>query len=121
MQVDDPLRCPISAARLAMMEDVREEIAKSGRIGAVDADREIEALEPEGRGALVLRGRSGRVVTPAAFGIAQRLVRFRDLTELGGRHPVTGIDVRMVFPRKALVRALDVGKRGRPLQSEEDV
>ena len=91
-----------------LIDDVGEEIAERRRRRTADGNGEVEALEAVGC-RLGLCGLADRVVAAPAIGIAQRLVRFGDLAELRGGHPVTGIDVRMKPPRKTLVGALDVG------------
>ena len=56
------------------------------------------------------RQRAGVVPQPP-IRIAQRLVRARDLLEARFRRVVTRIDVRVKFPRKPLVGALDLDQR----------
>src|SRR5438105_2078696 len=85
------------SVRVALLEDVGEQIAEGRRVGAVHAHRKVEPLEPVRAPCLALGGQPGRVVAPAAIRIAQRLVRFRDPAELRRCHPVAGIDVRMVL------------------------
>ena len=121
MQIDAALRRPLRPPRLALVQDVGEQIAERRRLVAVHADREVEAVEAEGRTAVRFRPRAGGVVLLPALGVAQRLVGVGDLTELRRGHPVTGVDVRMVFPREPLVGALDVGQRRPTLDTEDEV
>jgi hypothetical protein len=53
--------------------------------------------------------RSEDVVPPPPLGVAQRLVRDRDLLEAGLGIRVVGVRVRVVPAREGAVRALDVG------------
>src|SRR5207253_2884682 len=105
----------------ALVEDVGEEITEGRRCGSVDADRKVKSLEAVRRSHLHARRGSRGVVAAAAFRIAQRLVRFRDLPELLRRQPVTRVDVRMVPPRQPLVGPLDVVQRRATLDAEQNV
>src|SRR6185436_16853053 len=62
MQISAALGRRVLMARGAMTKDVGEEVAKCRSVGAVDADREIEPLEPERRRADRRRDRARRVV-----------------------------------------------------------
>jgi hypothetical protein len=121
MQIDAALRRAVAAPRLALVEDLGEQIAEGRRVVALHADREVEPLEAERRRALRVRRRPGGVVPAAAVGVAQRFVRLRDLTELRGGHPIAGVDVRVKLSGEALVGPLDVGKRRAPFHSQDDV
>src|SRR5204863_187229 len=78
VQIDPALGCA-SLSRVALMEDVGEQIAKSRRLGAADAHRKVESLEPNARVVFVaLGGLSRRVVAAATLGIDERRVGLRN-------------------------------------------
>ena len=76
-----------------------------------------EVAEPEGVAGLRSPGspgagsavRSEDVVAPAALGVAQRLVRDRDLFEASLGVGVVGVRVGVVLARERAIRAFDVG------------
>jgi hypothetical protein len=121
VQIRAPLRGGFATGFIALAEHVGEQVAERGRVSAVRADREIEALEPDCEARIRPAGQSRRVVLLPAIGIAQRLVCFGNLPELRGGHPVARIDVRVKLARQSFVGALDVAQRGAALQSEDDV
>ncbi len=107
--------------RVPLVQDIGEQIAERRRGRAADADREIEPLKPEGLHIGDGCGDTDGVVAAPAIRIAERLVRFRNLTEVRRRHPVARVDIGVIPSREAPVRALDVGERRLPLQPEDDV
>ena len=121
MEIDAALGVAPRPARLARVQHVGEQVAEGRRVVSVNADREVEALEPERRRAVRLCRRAGRIVAPAAIGIDQRLVRLGNLAELRRRHPIARVDVGMEPACETLVSSLDVGKRRASLQAEDDV
>src|SRR5262249_12514179 len=111
----------VVASRVALRKDVREQIAEGRGIVALHADREVEALEAERR--RLLRpgaGASGVVASPAVR-IAERLVSLGNLAEFLLRQPIARVDVRVMFARQPLVRALDVVQRRAAFQPEHYV
>ena len=107
MQIGAAQRLGFRAALLALPQHVSEEVAEGRRRRSADAGGEVEPFKTE-RGRLHSRpGRAHGVVPPPAIGIAERLVRFRDLTELRRRRAVAWVDVRVEPPRQTPVRALD--------------
>ncbi len=84
MQIGAALRLAVRL-RLALLQDVGEQIAERRRRRAADADREVEPLEAEASARRAADRGPPRVVAPPPIRIAQRLVRLGDLPELRGR------------------------------------
>src|SRR5262245_4008404 len=76
-------------------EELGEEVAEGRRRRTANADRKIETFEAVDLG-LPLNTGAGDIVLMTAVGIAQRLVRFGDASELGRREPVAGVDIRVI-------------------------
>ncbi len=121
MEVGAPDGVCVLAPRVPLIQHVGEEIAEGRGRRPAYAGRKVEPLESVGRRLDRRGGGAGRVVAAPAIGIDQRLVGFRDLTELRLRQPIARVDVRVVPPGKALVGALDLAEAGRPFQAEENV
>src|SRR6185436_3612396 len=120
MEVGATLGHPVVPGALSLPQDVGEQVAECRRRGATDADREVEAFEPERL--IDLRPIQPAGVVPAtSIGIAQRLVRLGNLPELRRGGTIPGIDVRVIPPREPLVRTLNVVQRGAALNSQQDV
>src|SRR5262249_33501159 len=121
MEIGAANRRAFLTPRIALArEDVGKEIAECRRRRSVHGHREVEAFESV-RDRLGLAGISARAVPAPPIRLAERFVRFGYLAELRGGHPVTGVDVRMEFPRKTLVGPLDVADRRASFNSEDDV
>src|SRR5262249_41747488 len=94
---------------------VRTASGTAGRAAGEDvaAEERVEQVV-EAEAALaerIARGRARRaehVVLPAAFGIAQRVVRRVDLLQALGRVRVVGVGVRVALARQLAIRALDL-------------
>jgi hypothetical protein len=106
---------------LALVEDIREQIAESRRRRSTHADREVESLKTIGRRLWRKRRRACRIVAAAPIRIDERLICFSDLAELRRGQPIPRIDVRMVLAGQSFVGALDLAYARRPLEAEENI
>ena len=109
--------------RVALVQDVGEQIAEGRRgLAPLALTEKSKPSNPNvDSSPTVRRAEPTDVVAAAPIGIAERLVRLGDLTELGRRHPVARVDVRVIPAREPLVRALDVAKRRVAIEAEDDV
>src|SRR5262249_57653636 len=82
MQIDAAHRLGAAVPRAALREDFGEQIAEGRRVVALDADREVEALEAERRRVRLARAPAGRVVAVTPVRIAVRLFGFAHLSAL---------------------------------------
>src|SRR5207249_10133942 len=121
IQVGPALNRVLAPPRLALEQDIGEQVAERGRVGPADADAEVESFEAKARLLGTAGHGAGGIVPAPPIRIDQRLVGLGYLAEMRGRHLIAGIDIRVIFPRQTLVRPLDVRGRRAPLQTEDDV
>jgi hypothetical protein len=121
VEIDPSLRLAAAVPCRPLMKDIGEQVAEGRRVAAVDADCEVEPVEPERRGLPGRRPYAVGVVLLAQLDVAQRFLRFGNLAELSRGHAVARVDVRMEFPREPLVGALEIGLRRAAFDSEDDV